>query len=374
MAQEDESQQSRRDVLKKVGATGAAGAVGGGGAIESLFGTVKAEQATASDLEQIKRAPGVQRILSALEVGSLPHADSVEKRRFSDDGEATSGELTIMKVQLALGELVAMRRSDTVSAFFSFDPEAKSVPEKYSMAASVSATLGASDEGLRFTRRATDIEQRYIADAIKQKLGENAELGRIQANPDVGGFVGTTITDEVVDGEETRKVKNYQFSVEGSFNPATESWQDSYDVRKSESASVTMEPVVEPHFGFGSLVYEVITGWLESNFADEPLEILGVECDDTCTTCALWIVDVFTTCSVCVSFCSTAVSGVGAIICLACFFAFCTPPIDMVNCSACMACLLTGDEPYVPPSPSDQLFDWVWDEIPTPPSLPDIPN
>jgi hypothetical protein len=316
----------------------------------------------------------VQRILSALEVDSLPRADSVEKRRFSDDGEATSGELTIMKVQLDLGELVAVRRSETVGAFFSFSPEVESVSEKYSMAANASATLGASDEGLIFTRRATDVERRYIADMVKEKFGESAELGRVQANSDVGGFVGTTITDEVVDGEETRRIKNYEFSVEGSFDPATESWQDRYDAEKSRSAAVTAEPIVEPHFGFGSLVKELLEDWILSKVISGSLDILGVECDDTCTNCALWIVDVFTTCSVCVSFCGTAVSGVGAILCVMCFFAFCTPPIDMVQCSACMACLLTGDEPNVPSNPSDQLFNWVWDELPSPPSLPDFPN
>jgi|APHM01.1.fsa_nt_gi hypothetical protein len=191
--------------MGQIGATGTAGAVSGGAAIESLFGTVEAEEATASDLEQIRRAPGVRRILSALGIDTLPRADSVEKRRFSDDGEATSGELTIMKVQFEMGELVAVRRSGDVSAFFSFNPDTESAPRQYSMAASVSATLGANEEGLTFTRRATDAERRYVADAVEEEFGQDTELGRIQANPDVGGFVGTAITDEVADARRRNR-------------------------------------------------------------------------------------------------------------------------------------------------------------------------
>ncbi len=37
-----------------------------------------------------------------------------------------------------------------------------------------------------------------------------------------------------------------------------------------------------------------------------------------------------------------------------------------------MACLLTGEEPDIPPNPQNQFLNWVWDELPSLPSLPSV--
>jgi hypothetical protein len=120
------------------------------------------------------------------------------------------------------------------------------------------------------------------------------------------------------------------------------------------------------------LVKEILVDWITGKLADEPLEALGSECDDTCSSCATYIVDLLTTCRWCISFCSAAASGVGAIICVVCFYAFCNDSVKQINCAACFACLITGDEPDLPGSTAGAALDWVWDEIPKPPAPPSV--
>ncbi|SEK95541.1 hypothetical protein [Haloferax larsenii] len=340
--------------------------------LQALFGTVSAEEATSSDLERIKHAPGVQKILSELGVRGLPSTEKVEKRRISDDGKATDGELLLMKAHLEYGTLIAMESGDKIGATFTFDVDLSSAPAGYSVTTETGGTLGASDSGLVFTRNATDSEEKQVLNSVN--VDGEIEGSSIIANSAVNGFQANLQVKNAKTGET--EIQERVIQLGESFNPKIETLSDSNSTfsRAPTLDIKSSQPRLKSKISPKQILKEVIVSWLANHVISESLDYLGVECDDTCTGCALYVYDLVTTCRTCVAFCSTSVSGVNAILCVVCFYAFCNNSIGQANCAACFACLLTGDEPDVPPNPSAAFLDWVWDELPEPPAMPSIPN
>jgi hypothetical protein len=342
-------------------------------ALSSLLGTVRAEQASERDVERIEKAPGVERILSELGHDSLPEPAVIEKRRIESDGRLTNGELVIMKVKMEYGMLTAFERGSEIRAFFSFDPELSAAPSGYSATTEVGGSMGVVDSGLEFTRNATDAEEELVLSAIDTD-GE-IDGGQVQANTAVDGFQANVTVKDPESGEY--ETEQHVVPISPRFDPRTQFIAGpSADVGFGVQSAAQLDSQQVQTQGLTSaavqLVKEILVDWITGKLADEPLEALGSECDDTCSSCATYIVDLLTTCRWCISFCSAAASGVGAIICVVCFYAFCNDSVKQINCAACFACLITGDEPDLPGSTAGAALDWVWDEIPKPPAPPSV--
>ncbi|WP_128478413.1 twin-arginine translocation signal domain-containing protein [Halorussus pelagicus] len=358
---------NRRNLIKSSAAAGALGT--SGGALSSVFGTVRAEEATASDIEQIKQAPGVQQILDELGVESLPDPEKVEKRRLEGDGEVTDGELVMMKVELKYGTLLAAKRNGQIGTVFTFDRDLSSAPTNYSIVTETGGSIASTRSDVEFARGVTDAEEERVLSTLD--VDGKIERTRIQATTAIDGFrVKLAVTDPETDELETPE---YLVNVGRGFDPKSEEFTGpSASLRSVSASGHTSQRVTTEGIGT-KIIADILKDWLLANVISGTLDELGIECDDTCTNCGLWIYDVVTACGTCVGFCSSSVSGVGAILCVACFYAFCSKPISgEANCAACMACLLTGDEPDVPPNPPNAFLNWVWDELPSPPSLPSI--
>ncbi|SEL80357.1 hypothetical protein [Haloferax larsenii] len=372
----------RRDILRKTAITGAVG----GTAMSTLFGTVQAEEATQDDIEKIRNAPGVERILTEIGVESLPDTDAIEKRRIKGDGEVTDGELVLMKVNMQDGMLHAFERGSEVRAVFTFDMDLSTAPEAYPIVAETGGSIGAGESELEFTRNATDEEEELILSQVDTQ-GEIAG-GQVHANTAINGFQATLSVKDPETGEA--ETQYYTVKVGEEFDPRRHKLPGSgsssstgrsrarsasdFEITSSNLSSqrVTTQGLTS---AATKVVKDILKDWITGKLADEPLEALGTECDDTCSSCVTYIIDLFTTCRWCVSFCSAAASGGGAIICVVCFYAFCNDSVKQLNCAACFVCLVEGEEPDLPGSSAGAALDWVWDELPkfpSPPSVSDI--
>lgn len=374
----DKLELDRREMLKQTAAT----TVGGASALSAMFGTVHAESTTEAEASRIESAPGVQQILDELGRDSLPDPEDIEKRRIDDDGEATDGELTIWKADLGYGILTAVGRDSTIRAVFNFDVDLDSAPAGYPVVTEHGGSLGSNGSELEFTRHATDAEEDLVMSALE--VDGEIEGGRVFASTAVDGFKAAVTVSQP--GSDQATSKQFTATVGSSFDPRTDTLSVQTGSRRGRSQgpttvtpgdlTVRSRPVTaqSPWVPAANLVREVLEDWIVGNLADEPLEYLGVECDDTCSSCATYIVDILSTCRWCISLCSTSASGVTAILCVVCFYAFCNDSLKQVNCAACFACLITGDEPDIPGSTSAAAFSWVWDQIPSTPSVSDIPG
>ncbi len=322
MSKQDEKTKrlNRRKLLKSSAAASIAGVAGGGSVLESLLGTVRAESATDDDVKRIAQAPGVQSILAELGISQLPSPDEVEKRRILDDGTATQGELVVMKVDLKYGRLLAVDRNGDIGTVFAFDRDLPSVPSDYSMVTETGGTLANVGTGLEFSRGATDAEEEQVLSTLD--VEGKIERTRVQATTSLGGFrVELAVRNPETDEIETPE---YLASTTGEFTPKENELLDISSVSPLASLQTSQQlsgggTVTTQGIGF-DIIKGTLEGWLESTVFSIGLDKAGVVCDETCTNCALWIYDVLTTCETCLDFCVASETGVGAILCVVCFY------------------------------------------------------
>lgn len=365
MSKEDTqcSEISRRSVLQRTGA----GAVGAGVSLNGLFGTVSAEDSTHGDIRRLETAPAVRMILDELGVESLPGPGRIEKRHAADDGELTNGELDAWKIPIRnYGTLTAMEFDGEIGALFTFDSDAPRVPNGFSMAEEESATLGVSGSEVVFSRNATEEERERVLSALD--VDGEVKGVNVEAKTLLDGFhVSVTMND--ADGG--RNMREFVVEVD-EFDPREEELADAIDDPSSLSMSELEVSEVGVQFvgpikGPRDILKNVVQDWLLGTFATESLDYLGVECNTTCPDCVLYIIDVIGTCRSCVPLCSSGATGVGAILCVACFYLFCNDAESQVDCLACLVCLVEGEEPE---TMDTNALRWVLDEIKNVPSFP----
>lgn len=362
MSEKEKSQISRRSVLQRTSASTIGATVG----LNALLGTVSAEDATQEDVRHLEKAPVVEIILEELNVKSLPGPDRIEKRHAADDGELTTGELVAWKIPIRnYGTLLAMEHKNKVGALFTFDSDASKAPPGYSKAEVENATLGVSGSEVVFSRNATHDEREQILSVLD--LDGEINGANIEAKTLLNGFhVSASVSGRSDDNPEIR-----EFVIEvDEFDPREQELSDVTDDVSSLSASEVRVPEVRPAFSLKSprdILKELIKDWLVESFASEGLDRLGVECNTTCPDCVWYIYNVVGACRTCVPLCSSGATGVGAILCVACFFLFCNDSESQVDCLACLVCLKEGEEPN---TMDTNALRWVLDEIEDVPSLP----
>ncbi|WP_133412321.1 hypothetical protein [Natrarchaeobaculum sulfurireducens] len=329
---------------------------------------MSATDATRDDVQRLESAPVVEKILDELGVESLPGPDRIEKRHVDDDGEVTNGELVAWRIPIRnYGTLVAMGHDDEIGALFLFDSDTSKAPSGYSKAEAENAALGVSGSDVVFSRNATPDEREHVLSVLD--LDGEISGANVEAKTHLDGFhVSASVSDS--DGNDPEM---HEFVVEvGEFDPREQELADvttdvsslsASELEVSEVGTQVFGPIRDPR----DVLRDVVADWIVGTFASETLDYLGVECNTTCPDCVWYIVNVVGACRSCVPLCSSGASGVGAILCVACFFLFCNDTESQVDCLACLVCLYEGEEPD---TMDTNALRWVLDEIRDTPSFP----
>ncbi|NGM70017.1 hypothetical protein G6M89_13550 [Natronolimnobius sp. AArcel1] len=367
MSSDDNPRQvNRRSVLRST-SVGVVGATAGGAALSSLLGTVSAEEPTQSDRERLEDVEEIQEILVELGVERLPGPGRIEKRQIKDDGEITDGELLLWKVEIRqYGTLLVTENGDDIGSVFMFDPELSKAPSGYAAAEEANASLGPTGSDLTFSRNATDQEEKAIVSAIGD---EDIDGIQATASTSIDGFYVSAGPEDPDDDDVT--TSEYVVEVDDSFDVATETLSEIDRLGEGDLAELLSVREADFHIAAipdpRDIVVDIIRDWIVTSLASESLDYLGVECNTTCPDCVMYIIDVATTCRSCLPACSSGASGVGAIVCVACFYAFCNDSLAQADCLACLACVIEGEEPDTPETNPPR---WVLDQLPSPPSNP----
>lgn len=325
----DSNKVSRRSLLRKT--------AGAGIGVAALPQTVAAwEPASTEEVTRLSNSPEIQSILDALNQSNLPNTGETRKQQINGHGEVKTTRVKFDYGTLRFGELGNER-----NATFRFNnighPD---VPSKYKdVPEGTDPILIANKDDVSLNREATEQEK----DAALTAIPEVPEQNSVYTESGLNGFYVDAVNN-ITDSEEFQLTEYLVRFQNSKVYPAVNGSNNQLDRGRNLSSSVEFEQM-----GIASkLIGDYVKGVIASNVGDELHE-----CGSSCAGCADAIISLALDCRLCGPVCTSASTGVGAVICAACVYQFCNNIGGMIDCADCIACAIDGNSSWNNPTTPD---------------------
>lgn len=328
---------SRRDILKK-------SAVGAGAGLGLTKPALAWEAAKPSDLKQLKTSPKVQSILTELGHEKIPQ--EAEKAEFTI-GE--SNKYSATRVDLGYGTLMFGNFTGETSAGFEFADENRSQikSSKYqNIPIGVDAWLLGKTDNAIFMRTATEQERDSILSSIPV---DESDEPSIYTGSEISGFYVDVM--EIPDGleDDLQAIDDAQHQSE-ELEDALEALEDAQ--RRRYHIGLEGKQTIEPMTATSRIsrsdtkirVNDITTRGIIDDIKDLFGDVGAVvnDCGNTILGCVATIGASILGCSRCGPICTTAGTGVGAVLCFGCVYLFCDYLLTAIACvgpGGAVACL-----------------------------------